>query len=290
MKVGSKASLVAVVLFIWVFDAAVASGPGSEGPAAQAPSSPGILAGRVSITHKTDPLWVSSRDATTPEGNVNWDLLGPWAKTVFEGVAEQPPLPLSMADRMPTMSGVFYQTDSEGNTVTWLRYGPSSYDDPGGGPRTLERVAEISRGIYIGEVVAVETGFLLGDPGSLLTLRTEQIVKSSDEYDVENEFYLFWPKAKFQIGDLHFWKDNPDYPECPQVGTKMLVVADRRVALDVGHKLVLPEPETVFVEGAGDGVVLSPKLGSAASERFTSLSELAAELERLTATGEESVP
>lgn len=241
-----------------------------------------ILKGRSSLSRTSDPLWVSSEAATTPEGEVDWALLGEKARSVYESVAEQPPLPLDVVDRMPEASGVFYETASDGEIISWLRYGPGSHEDPGGHLESLRQVAETARGVYVGEVVGFEEGFLLGDVGSLLRIRTERVVLSSDEHRASDEFYLFWPQAKFSIGELNFWKDNPVYPDRPVPGARVLVVADRRVPFDASRKLILPRAEGVFVEPADGGVRVSERAPVPSGARApATLDEVAAKLERL---------
>lgn len=243
---------------------------------------PEILEGRSTMTRTSNPLWVSAEAATTAEGEVDWALLGETARSVYESVVEQPPLPIDFVGRMPEVSGVFYDTSPDGEITSWLRYGPGSHEAPGGHLETLRQVVETATGIFLGEVVDLEEGFFLGDVGSLLRVRTERVVLSSDEHRASDEFFLFWPEARFSIGDLHFWKENPVYPERPATGSRVLVVADRRVPFDAARKLILPRAEGVFVEPAEGGLRISERTAVPSGSRAPStLEEVVAELQQL---------
>lgn len=288
----SALALATLVCSAWAAHGSpVYGGESAELAAGEPESAPlNILEGRASIIEGSAPVWASAEAATTPDGNVNWELLGERARSVYESVARQPPLPLGLVHQMPEASGVFYETGPDGEIVAWLRYGPGSHEEPGGRLDTLRRVADLATGIYLGEVVGVEEGFLLGDVGSLLRIRTERVVLPSDAHRTAAELYLFWPEAKFSIGNLHFWKENPAYPDRPAVGSRVLVVADRRVPFDTGRKLVLPRPEAVFVESSGRGLEVSEKVVTSAERSLPSLEEVAAELERLLEQDPEGVP
>jgi hypothetical protein len=265
--------------------AAVQVAPPAIAGGAAAP--PRVLEARAEITGNAAPVWVSADAATTPDGGVDWDLLGEQAKSIFHSVERQPLLPVELVPQMPDASGVFYETKPDGTTVPWLRYGPATHEEPGGKLKTLQDVERQASGIYLGRVVGIEEGFLEGDVGSLLRLRTDQVLLPSGALHGTGELYLFWPEARFSIGELNFWKSNPAYPPRPPLGSRVLVVADQRVPLDIGRKLVLPRPDALFVEPPDGGLEISEKAAVKPGRDLASLDDVIAEIERLVAADPE---
>ena len=245
---------------------------------------PPTLAAKIS---GSPPLWVSRAAATTPDGSVDWNLLGEEARKVFENLQAQPTVSYAAAQQAPEMAAVIDLSRPDGSNVRWYRYGPSSKEISGSRWRSVAEVARSARAIYLGTVTAVAEGFLDGEVGSLLTVQVDRVVRGSDDFSVTDEVFVYYPYARFSIGELNFWKETPGYPERPAVGDQILVSADRYPP-DAAGRVVLPHQDGLFVEQPEEsgGVVLKGA-GRSRPGEATTLGELADDLAALAAGGAE---
>lgn len=194
------------------------------------------------------PLFVPAELVGRPDGKVDWHILGPLARRIYHSVAEAPRLP-APASRPgePALLGApdpYYSRPLS----TCLYYAPGSLEDPGRAPeQTLWAAASGARGIFQGRVVSITEGFFGGDIGSLVDLEIQETLKPSAEMAQNNRLRLYYPAASFRIGSTSFCKADPAYPPRPEIGDDLLVFV-RRPPLDEDRRILLPEPDGVFVQ------------------------------------------
>lgn len=194
-----------------------------------------------------EPLWVRADAAVGSDGTVDWGLLGDWAQKVFRGVADQPPVSDRVFELSPEMGGIVKKRNPDGTTTDWLVYGISSKETPVSRWMSAEALVGNVIAAYVGEVAGVEEGFLSGDVGSLLTVHVKKVLKESKKYKVRSQLYMYYPEAKFSIGDLNFYKKYPLYPPRLAVGDRIVVAADR-FPPDSGRVTVLLHPDGIIIE------------------------------------------
>jgi hypothetical protein len=248
----------------------------------EAGPSPALLERRSGDTD--GPLWVSVEAATRPDGTLDWGVLGEEASKHFQTFAISPRIPYSVLEQSPgtrEMSVVAERTTPDGTTEVWYHYGWSSRDMPMGQRwKSLQDLAEKAQAIYTGEVVGVSEGFFEGSPASLLTVKVEEVLRAADGHTSAREVYLYYPAARFSVGDLNFWKSNPAFPPRPRVGDMMLLADDRPPA-DSEGLVVLPNPDGVFIQPRVDQRLVFKGLAAASSKPAPDLDALTAEVRAL---------
>lgn len=232
-----------------------------------------------------EPLWVSAEAATGPDGQIDWSLLGEKARQAFDRFSQSPPIPYSVLERSPgtrEMSTVAQEVKPSGETTLWYHYGFNSVDTPMGERwGTLEELALKATVIYEGKVIGLSEGFFDGSPATLLTIRIESSLRSQGGHKAEGEVYLYYPEAKFSIGELNFWKSNPLYPPRPSLGDS-LIIADDRPPADFEGSTVLPNPDGIFIESRTGGQPHVKSSMNSLSDRPLHFNVLASRLRELT--------
>lgn len=171
-------------------------------------------------------LWVSKERASGTGGIVDWEAIGEHARESYENIRSWP------------VEAYTHRTALEGN--------PRQYDPYATGPRpdgvyygvvhgfgrrnlpsaTLRQQLDNAESLIEGEVVAKQVGFTRGIPVVLLTVRVDHFGSAkglSADGPIAN---IFWPAAKFTIGEITFEKGNPEYPEiAPDVGNRVLFLS-----------------------------------------------------------------
>lgn len=230
------------------------------------------------------PLWISAEAATGPDGQVDWSLLGEKAHHGFERFSKSPPIPYSLLERSPgtrEMSTVAQEVKPGGESTLWYHYGFNSVDTPMGERwGTLEELALKATVIYEGKVIGLSEGFFDGSPASLMTIRIENSLRSQKGHKAEGEVYLYYPEAKFSIGELNFWKSNPLYPPRPSLGDSV-IIADDRPPADLEGFMVLPHPDGIFIESRTGGQPNVKSSMSSLSKRPVAFDALASRLREL---------
>ncbi len=211
------------------------------------------------------PLFVPADLAGRPDGSIDWDLLGSRAEAAFDSVANAPALP-APPERpgVPTPLGAPDPAYSR-PIAGCLYYAPGSFEASGRAPvQTLTASLATARGVVRGRVVAVTPGFFGGDVGSLVDLEVEETLKASSEIAGGKHLRLYYPVTSFRAGSFSFCKADPAYPALPGIGDDVLVI-HRRPPLDEERKILLPEPDGIFVQKANGKVEVPQALRKDAS-------------------------
>lgn len=222
------------------------------------------------------PLFVPAALAGQPDGKVAWQILGPLARRIYHSVAEAPRLPApAVRPGEPELLGApdpYYSRPLS----TCLYYAPGSFEDPGRAPeQTLRAAAGGARGIYQGRVVSINEGFFGGDIGSVIDLEIQETLKPFAEVAQTKRLYLYFPAASFRIGSTSFCKADPAYPPRPEIGDDLLVFI-RRPPLDEDRRILLPEPDGVFIQKSSGKLSVPHSLAAdPGCASFQSMSQLA---------------
>lgn len=219
------------------------------------------------------PVWVSAEAATTPDGQINWDLLGESAHQNYLGVLRMTP-PL-LAKPPGDQSAPQYDPNSSGLRPDCVYYGASYYDSPGHpSDRTLDDVFRNARTIARGRIVALTPGFYLGEPSTLLTVEIERTFRAPAERFQSDVLHVIYPYARFSIGGVSFCKGDTEFPYRPQVGDRSLVMPFR-MPRDKGGSLFLAGPRELIFETGGGRLVLPQRFAaSLGSSGFNQLEDL----------------
>ena len=203
------------------------------------------------------PLWAAAPVLEAADGSVDWSRAGPWVRALLEersGDRRVPPMRRSGLGALQEMRAGRLVIESEtGGRITYASgrdgslLGPDE-PDPGFREALLEAPA-----VVVASVVESCPGFLLDDVGSLLTLRTEEVLSRSGSWKIGREAYLFWPSAEFELGDHRFIRTHGGVPAEIAPGTRLLIVGAGS-PLDDGGRLHLPSVIGVFRETDENGI------------------------------------
>lgn len=178
------------------------------------------------------PWWVSSRAAARPDGEIEWSLFRPAIQENLQEWLE--------SDRYREQGCV----------------GPYEVHVTLGNRPRIESFSELvveSRAIYQGTVTRVQGGFLFAQPGTLLQVSVQQVIKDSKEFEIKNHLYVFYPQGNFRVGKYEFCIRNSEYPEVPARGSRILVLPSIPPD-DAGRKLIYPYLGEVIVETPDGGL------------------------------------
>jgi hypothetical protein len=145
-------------------------------------------------------------------------------------------------------------------------------------PKPNRRVADLrayAHGIYLGQIDGLEPGFLLGIPGSLLSVRIDEMIKRSATVNTSDGHVLvFYPYARIPLRDGVACRADIAFPFRAQVGSRLVVFAYDD-PIDQGSQLIVPEHTEVIFEST-DGSLAIPTLlkRDPVTSRLRSLNEL----------------
>ena len=148
----------------------------------------------------TYPLWIDSSMVLNADGTTNTSLINP------EGVRE-----------IQAIRGL----PREGGCAQVTAYLQDIANLPS--RATLEQAAQSSRLVILGKVTEKAYGFLVYEPGQLLRVVPEEVIKGSSR-DVP-AYFVFFPVGTLKLGDLKICKTDSRYPEPPAVGDEVLLFA-----------------------------------------------------------------
>ena len=77
--------------------------------------------------------------------------------------------------------------------------------------------------IFEGIITGSTPGFNGPIPGTLLRVRHENTLKGTEEKT--GQYYFFVPVAEFTVGDLRLCKTDQSYPEVPEIGDRVILMA-----------------------------------------------------------------
>ena len=182
------------------------------------------------------PAWVSSRAVARPDGGVDWSLFRPTTREILEE---------------------WFQSEKYRERGC---LGPYEVHVTLGNRPRIESFPELvleSLAIYEGTVTRAKGGFLFDQPGTLLQVSVQEVLKAGQEFEVGNHLYVFLPQGDFRVGRYKFCIQNSGYPEVPERGTRILVLPSVPPD-DADRKLMYPYLGEVIVEtpDAGLGVPL----------------------------------
>jgi hypothetical protein len=182
----------------------------------------------------TYPLWIDRSFVLNANGTINTSLIHP------QGVRE-----IQAIRALPRASGC-------------TPVGPYLQDIVNLPPReTLEQTTRSSQLVILGKVTEKAYGFKVDEPGQLLRVVPEEILKGHPR-DVL-AYFVFFPVGTFKLGDLRICKTDSRYPEPPAVGDEVILFSLEWQPLDEHEPyLELEDGEGIVTIHSG-GVVSLPE-------------------------------
>jgi hypothetical protein len=104
-----------------------------------------------------------------------------------------------------------------------LEMGPGSYAEVSL-PKSFSEAVTKAKAIMQGVVTGTTGGFYAGlHPGLLIQVRIQEWVERSPDYPDTPYTYFYHPVGDFQMGSIRICKDDPSWPEPPEVGDEVLL-------------------------------------------------------------------
>lgn len=124
---------------------------------------------------------------------------------------------------------------------------------------SLRDLTENSVGIVLGTVTAIDHGFSLFGPTSLLEIQAEKLKRTRDF--AESEYLYFqYPVAEFEVGGYRFCKTDSRWPAVPQIGDRLLIFSFQ-APYDLSGQVISPDPEgfEIILERKKDKTLAIPR-------------------------------
>ena len=147
------------------------------------------------------PFWVDASMVLKADGSPNTALLHPGAVSLIQD--------LRKSTLVNGCIPVGHYFDSSGFA--------SDRDTP-------QQGAQSSRLVILGTVTEKEYGIAGTQPGQLLRVTPDEIIKGQGRHGVD-AYYVFMPVGNFKIGNLSLCKTDDEYPDPPAVGDQVLLFA-----------------------------------------------------------------
>jgi len=181
---------------------------------------------------ESPPLWVSGRTAIRADGEIDWSLF----RTSIPKVLQE-----------------WFQSERyrEQGCV-----GPYEVHVTLGNRPRIESFPELvleSVALFEGTVVKAVGGFWYDQPGMLLQVAVHRVLRASEDFEVNNYLYVFYPQGNFRIGKYEFCLQSSIYPEVPARGARILLLPSLPPE-DEGRKIVYPYLGEVIVETPDGGL------------------------------------
>jgi len=182
----------------------------------------------------TTPLWVSSRAAFDKDGRLRADQFTEINRRLInQNIA----------------------ANSDGECTVFMGAPPTEQYTP---KNSLDALVANSLAIVSGEVVGADTGFYLGTPGTLYTVRVADIAKSFGRVGHANPLLLFVPEATIRTAKGSICSRAFNSVPAPTIGDTVLVfsyedardVEGRLITVDMHSQLVLQRREQMFAPPA----------------------------------------
>lgn len=210
------------------------SGTGPASPSASAPAAATATATKNSMpltltAEMAFPIWVDSRAVLTPSGQLNETLFHPGpAAWVKEILATEPVNGCVQAPLMSTN-----RTNAQ--------------------PRaSLDDSIKHTEFTLLGRVTGRSYGFYAGEPGQLLRIAPELILKGENRGDV---YYAFMPFGDFKVGATKICKTDSRYAHPPDIGDEVFTFTPP----PIGGLLLIEDPGDIVIVGRGGNLILPPK-------------------------------
>ncbi len=170
-----------------------------------------------------EPLWVSAELAADAAGEINWPLLGDTAKVMFETVLSRRYRAHSEegAEKLQTIWDLPRASTSCVNLADFElpMYGP--YQSRLSAKRIVDRAAVI----FQGRIIGIAHGFYTGQPGSLLKIEVNRLLKENPTLDPYPVSFVFFPNGDFTVGKYHFCNRHSIFSSMPEIGDSVTVMS-----------------------------------------------------------------
>jgi hypothetical protein len=201
----------------------------------------------------TKAAWVSLERAMLPNGQIDWSLFGDLQSAVLKRRVENH----KGTDCVPIGSLQKEQMDSR-----------IAHD--------LKGLAQSSRGIFRGTVVASGIGFADGDPATLLAIQVEKTIKPSIEISTDELLYVAYPVAELSVNGVRVCKSDERLTTVPKIGDSILIFP-LSGPLNEDRNLIYPFNQEVMVQKRDGALVIPAKWAKdSALEKVSSLREVEA--------------
>lgn len=184
--------------------------------ALSAPPSPPVASPQTAIPDSiwpqgfagSHPIWVSAEAAVTRTGEVDPRALDSRASDMLQQLFAETP-----AGECVHIGSMF---------ECWMHvplYG------------SLEAASAESKIVVVGRVEARRFGFFYGTPGQLLEITVTEAYRRA-RGESRSAYFIFMPVGDFELGGRRICKTDPRYAEPPEIGDRVLVLADLTLASD----------------------------------------------------------
>jgi hypothetical protein len=185
-------------------------------------------------------LWISADSVEDEQGELIWDSL----PTGFRMSEER-----LLANGEYEKYGCFQVIGTGGHTEA----GPSK-------PRSsLKDLARNAWTVIEGTVTDIDQGFGAGNPASLLEIRVDDRLRTSEKFSPLPHVYLLYPRAEFETGAYRFCRREGRWPDpLPQVGDRVLLFP-YWVPYDPALQVIVPDSAGFEVIVERQGLLAVPR-------------------------------
>ena len=189
------------------------------------------------------PIWVSARAAADGQTILKWDLFGddPLLRQVVER-QRQKLEGNSGRQKTSATDATVHLLPQDNCEAPILQSDHLTDEHPA---QSLQDLLRDSKNIFKGTVLGVEPGFYRGAPASLLKVRVDDWIRSSNDYGSRTDLYVYHSATHFRIGPYEFCGYSPDVE--PKVKDRVLIF-DSAGPMMADSVLLTPRDEKVFAE------------------------------------------
>jgi len=187
------------------------------------------------------PTWVAE-DRAVIDGVLQWELFAPDVHDLLEMMVE------GARKAAATQPG----ENAEGRCTAIL----SGSDVAAESDSTSETIFERSSAVYLGRVVDIEQGFLLGRPGTMLELEVEEVLKGTEP--TAASIFVYYQSARIRLRDAYLCSRSRRREFDPHLGGTLIYARrrERRPDFQELPLFVAKDPELYFE--AADGTFSAP--------------------------------
>ncbi|MCU0303855.1 MAG: hypothetical protein MUC56_07355 [Thermoanaerobaculales bacterium] len=217
---------------------------------------PGVI-GPKACAEQSGPVWVTAARAVDANGNIDWSLLGEQARRRFETVLQREEL--EARNRAHAETRVQPLLESKGSDCLNLADSIAPMTGIYRGRVTAETLIKGAAVVFHGRISAIDFGFYLGRPGSLLKVVPDFQAKSHHTMDPFSFSYVYFFNGSFTAGNTSFCNEHSLFPYSPVVGDEITVVS---TVGGVGEDGRFFEADGFVLFPSPDRALLSPMLTS----------------------------
>lgn len=239
--IAGRASLAAAILAL-----------GLDAPLVAQAEAPRLLYSHLPPSEHSAPIWVAADELLGKGDGPDWQVLGAGYAQTWERAAGE-------LNRLPSRASGVQEVGQEQCTVSTnsLTGWRSPVQPPDDG---LLPLIKGERAGFVGTVVEQTPGFLFGVPVTLLTVEIDDAFHLEETVrPIAGHLYLAYPEAHFAVRGRVICGEHEKGAEPPEVGTKLVVMAQQG-PLDQEGVLLKVHVEELIIVNRDDSLTLPPNL------------------------------